>query len=126
MDLLLCLFRLKRDEKGWLVFATTQMIGVLVVTDRRRGAIGVDLNADHLAVCETDANGNCVNPFSVSLVTYGKSRHQAAAIIGDAVARVVAYARKVRYGRISRSSLSRRSATSRRSRATSSVCKVSS
>ena len=87
-------YRFKRDEKGWRVFATTQMIDVPVVTDQRRGAIGVDLNADHPAVCETDASGNYVNAFSVPLVTYGKSQHQAEAIIGDAVVSVVAYARE--------------------------------
>ena len=43
------------------MFATTQMMEVPVVTDRRRGAVGVDLNADHLAVAETDASGNCIN-----------------------------------------------------------------
>ena len=85
--------RFKRDKKGWRVFATTQMMDVPVVTDKRRGAVGVDLNADHLAVCETDASGNPVHAFSVPLVTYGKSAHQAEAIIGDAVASVVAYAR---------------------------------
>ena len=47
-------YRFKRDEKGWRVFATTDMMDVAVVTDQRRGAIGVDLNADHLAVAETD------------------------------------------------------------------------
>ena len=88
-------YRFKRDEKGWRVFATTAMMDVPVVTDRRRGAIGVDLNADHLAVGETDASGNYVNALGVPLVTYGKSRHQAEAVIGDAVASVVAYAREV-------------------------------
>ena len=88
-------YRFKRDERGWRVFATTDMMDVRVVTDQRRGAIGVDLNADHLAVCETDAGGNYVNAFSVPLVTYGKSNHQTEAIIGDAVTSVVAYARKV-------------------------------
>ena len=88
-------YRFKRDRKGWRVFATTAMMDVLVVTDQRRGAIGVDLNADHLAVCETDASGNYVHAFCVPLVTYGKSHHQAEAIIGDAVATVVAYAREV-------------------------------
>ena len=88
-------YRFKRDDKGWRVFATTQMMDVPVVTDERCGAVGVDLNADHLAVCETDASGNYVNAFSVPLVTHGKSRHQAEAIIGDAVAGVVAYARDV-------------------------------
>ena len=88
-------YRFKRDKKGWRVFATTDMMDVAVVTDQRYGAVGVDLNADHLAVVETDASGNYVNAFSVPLVTYGKSQHQAEAIIGDAVARVVAYAREV-------------------------------
>ena len=87
-------YRFKRDAKGWRVFATTDMMDVPVVTDKRRGAIGVDLNADHLAVAETDASGNPVHAFRVPLVTYGKARHQAEAIIGDAVARVVAYARE--------------------------------
>ena len=87
-------YRFKRDEKGWRVFATTAMMDVPVVTDKRRGAIGVDLNADHFAVVEADASGNYVNAFSVPLVTYGKSQRQAEAIIGDAVASVVAYARE--------------------------------
>ena len=88
-------YRFQRDAKGWRVFVTTQMVEAPVVTDRTRGALGVDLNADHLAVCETDASGNPVKSFSVPLVTYGKSRRQAEAIIGDGVASVVAYARKV-------------------------------
>ncbi len=87
-------YRFKRDAKGWRVFATTDRMEVPVVTDKRRGAIGVDLNADHLAVAETDASGNPVHAFRVPLVTYGKSRHQSEALIGNAVARVVAYARE--------------------------------
>ena len=87
-------YRFKRDRKGWRVFATMDMMDVPVVTDQRRGAVGVDLNADHLAVAETDASGNYVNAFSVPLVTYGKSHHQAEALIGDAVASVVEYARE--------------------------------
>ena len=86
-------YRFKRDGKGWRVFATTQLMDVPVVTDKDLGAIGVDLNAGHLAVTEADGSGNYVHAFSVPLVTYGKSRHQAEAIIGDAVAGVVAYAR---------------------------------
>ena len=87
-------YRFKRDAKGWRVFASTRLVEVPVVTDRRRGAVGVDLNADHLAVAETDGCGNPVNAFSVPLVTYGKTNHQAEALIGDAVASVVAYAKE--------------------------------
>ena len=88
-------YRFKRDSKGWRVFATTELPEVEVTTDRRRGAVGVDLNADHLAVVETDASGNYVKAWRVPLVTYGKSHHQAEALIGDAVAGVVGYARGV-------------------------------
>ena len=88
-------YRFKRDAKGWRVFATTELLEVAITTDRRRGAIGVDLNADHLAVAETDASGNYLNTWRVPLVTYGKNTNQAEAIIGDAVASVVQYARKV-------------------------------
>ena len=86
-------YRFKRDAKGWRVFATTELPEVEVTTDRRRGAVGVDLNADHLAVVETDASGNYVKAWRVPLVTYGKRHHQAEALIGDAVASVVEYAR---------------------------------
>lgn len=82
-------------REGLAGVATTQMMDEAVVTDQRRGAVRVDLNADHLAVTETDAAGNYINAFSVLLVTYGKSQHQVEAIIGDAVASVVAYAREV-------------------------------
>ena len=88
-------YRFKRDEKGWRVFVTTDMAEVPVATDRRHGVIGVDLNADHLAVAETDASGNYLNAWRVPLVTYGESQRQAEALIGDAVAGVVEYARGV-------------------------------
>ena len=87
-------YRFKRDEKGWRVFVTTDLAPVPAVTDRKRGAIGVDLNADHLAVTETDSSGNWLRSWRVPLVTYGRSSHQAEALIGDAVAGVVEHARQ--------------------------------
>ena len=87
-------YRFKRDEKGWRVFVTTKMAPVPAATDRRRGAIGVDLNADHLAVTETDSSGNWLRSWRVPLVTYGRSSHQAEALIGDSVAGVVEHARQ--------------------------------
>ena len=88
-------YRFKCDVRGWRVFVTTKMMAVPVATDQRGGAIGVDLNADHLAVAETDSSGNCLNAWRVPLVTYGKNTRQAEALIGDAVASVVNYAREV-------------------------------
>ncbi len=86
-------YRFKRDGKGWRVFASVRHQPVPVVTSRRLGAIGVDVNADHLAVSETDYSGNWLRSLTVPLVTYGKSQKQAEALVGDAVAQVVALAR---------------------------------
>ena len=86
-------YRFKRDGKGWRVFASLKHQPVPVVTNRRLGAIGVDVNTDHLAVSETDSSGNWLRSLTVPLVTCGKSQKQAEALIGDAVAEVVALAR---------------------------------
>ncbi len=86
-------YRFKRDKKGWRVFASVKPQPVPVVTTRRLGAVGVDVNTDHLAVSETDYSGNWLRSLTVPLVTYGKSNKQAEALIGDAVAEVVALAR---------------------------------
>ena len=61
------------------MLVSAEMMDVPFVTDRRRGAIGVDLNADHLAVADTDASGNCLKAWRVPLVTYGKNTNQAEA-----------------------------------------------
>ena len=87
-------YRFKRDRKGWRVFASVKHQPVEVVTDGRLGAMGVDVNVDHLAVSETDSSGNWLRSWAVPLVTYGKSRKHAEALIGDAVAAVVAFARE--------------------------------
>ena len=88
-------YRFKRDRRGWRVFASVKHQPVEVVTDRRLGAIGVDVNVDHLAVSEVDYSGNWLRSWTVPLVTYGKSRRQAEALVGDAVAGIVAVARDV-------------------------------
>ena len=48
-------YRFKRDAEGCRLFVSIRMMDVPLVADRRRGAIGVDLNADHPAVAETDS-----------------------------------------------------------------------
>lgn len=47
-------YRFKRDAKGWRLFASTEAIAVAATTHRQLGAIGVDLNTDHLALAELD------------------------------------------------------------------------
>ncbi len=88
-------YRCKRDGKGWRLFATIERETPPLVTDVARGAIGLDLNAAHIALVETDRFGNPVHKKNLSFVSYGKERHQTLALIGDLSAQLVAYASKV-------------------------------
>jgi len=85
-------YRFKRDEKGWRVFVSTEEIAVEPLSDRRTGTLGVDLNADHLALALSDRFGNLIAAERVPMVTYGCTSEQAAAKIGDAAKRAVAVA----------------------------------
>jgi IS605 OrfB family transposase len=85
-------YRFLRDERGWRVFASTKALDVEIITDKRLGSIGVDLNADHIAVAETDRFGNLIYSARIPLITYGKSQEQAKAIIGECVKEIVGLA----------------------------------
>lgn len=62
-------------------------------TRRNLGAIGVDLNLDHLAIGEVDRHGNPVQAFNLFFSIEGKSTHQINAIFGDCISKVVRYAK---------------------------------
>lgn len=80
-------YRFKRDKKGWRVFVSTAMERE-TTSDIKGGAIGVDLNANCVAVSETDRYGNLVKTKVIPCITRGKSSEQTKAIIGDAVKQV--------------------------------------
>ena len=71
-------YRFKRDGTGWRVLVATGMASVPVVAVRARGAIGVDLNSDYLAVSETDGssfyNGTATCPSSIKRPLRRKAR----------------------------------------------------
>ena len=85
-------YRFLRDDKGWRVFVTVAVPEVKKISDSRLGVIGIDINADHLAITETDRFGNPVECFTVRCVTYGRTSEQRSAIIGDAVKQAMAFA----------------------------------
>ncbi len=86
-------YRFVRDEKGWRVFISMPVQKPQTVTSQHQGVIGVDINANHLAITETDRFGNPIAKKSLPLNTYGKSRNQIQAIVGDACANLVEAAR---------------------------------
>jgi IS605 OrfB family transposase len=86
-------YRFVRDAKGWRVFVSCEAQPIEQSSNSKWGAIGVDINADHLAVSETDRFGNLVQSLRIDLHTYGKTTDQAKALIGDAAVRIAELAK---------------------------------
>ena len=86
-------YRFVRDDTGWRLFATVEAAPVAEVTHRLAGAVGVDVNADHLAIAETDRFGNLTGAWRLELPLRNKTTEQRLALIGDAVIRVAQQAR---------------------------------
>jgi len=85
-------YRFLRDDKGWRVFVSIALLEFKPTSLKNIGVVGIDINADHIAVSETDCYGNPVEYFSVPCNTYGKTANQRKAIIGGAVKQVIAFA----------------------------------
>lgn len=85
-------YRFLRDEKGWRVFVSTEVAGKDTSSRKELGAIGVDVNADHLAVAETDRFGNLIKSWVIPLPVHGKSDDQKKALIGEAAKSLVTHA----------------------------------
>ena len=88
--------RLLRDETGWRLVASLEVARPEVVTARERGALGVDLNADHLALAWLDRSGNPHAFGRVALPLGGLSTTQARAVIERAALEVARAAREAR------------------------------
>jgi IS605 OrfB family transposase len=82
-------WRFQRDDRGWRVSVSFTPVKPPVVTRIAAGAIGVDVNADHLACAELDRSGNPVETWNVLCVTYGKTTEQSEAIIEAAAIGIV-------------------------------------
>ncbi len=87
-------YRFVRDSKGWRVFISTDLIERPKISSRHAGTVGIDINADHLAMADLDGHGNIVHAMRIPLCCYGKTQAQAMAIIGDACKAVIAYAQQ--------------------------------
>ena len=87
-------YRFVRDAKGWSVLASVAVdaakrVSAPLKSASTLGAIGVDINADHLAVAQVDRHGNLVEALRIDTIVYGKTGHQRTAVYGDAVKEIV-------------------------------------
>ena len=88
-------YRFVRDMKGWRIFVSCESQAIEVTSNICLGAVGVDVNADHLAVGVLDRFGNAVDVKRVDLHTYGKTTDQTKALMGEAVVRIVGLAQSL-------------------------------
>ena len=79
----------RRNDGAWQANATIEEPAPAVTATTRAGAIGVDLNVDHFAVTAVDRHGNAVERWTEPFPTAGTDTHQAEAMIGDTVKRIV-------------------------------------
>jgi IS605 OrfB family transposase len=70
-------WRLTRDNKGWVCSFTAEEPKSRKQTSRLAGSLGVDVNADHLAVSCVDAQGNATQTWNLPLDLTGLSSEQA-------------------------------------------------
>lgn len=90
-------YRFVRDNKNWRVLISMEKPELPeIVTDYAKGAIGIDLNADHLAVSEIDHHGNLVTSRSVPLpADVDATSRQNRTAIETACKAIIAYAASV-------------------------------
>lgn len=80
-------------ETAVYVQLSCRPIEVPVTTSKLRGAVAIDINADHLAITEVDRHGNWERSESLKYDLRGLSAEQSNAVLGDYVAAVVEMAR---------------------------------
>lgn len=85
-------YRFKKDDKSWKVFVSTSLERPIQATQEGIGAIGIDLNADHIACVETDRFGNPINKKVFPWPSYGKSNNQLKAKTGDISKQIIKWA----------------------------------
>lgn len=89
-------YRFHRDDhsaSGWRVFVSTDTKDAKIATRRKDlGVLGVDFNADHLAVSRTDRFGNPVAFWRFELPLKGKTSGQRMAILSQSLDDVMALA----------------------------------
>lgn len=89
-------YRFKKEGKSWKVFVSTTLSKQEPMTKEGNGAIGIDLNADHIAYMETDRFGNPVKKQTLSWVSYGKTKEQLKAITGNICKEIINTAKETK------------------------------
>jgi len=89
-------YRFKKDEKSWRLYLSTDLKEAEPISKEGTGAIGIDLNTDHIACVETDRFGNPIEKKTISWISYGKKKNQLKAMTGDICKQIIEKAKKAK------------------------------
>lgn len=89
-------YRFKKDKKSWKLFVSTDLKKPEPISIEENGAIGIDLNTDHIALVETDRFGNPIHRKSIPWISYGKTKGQLKATTGDICKQIIDQAKKTK------------------------------
>lgn len=82
-------WRFLRDDTSWRVMVMVgQEVEEEIGLDWSIGALGVDLNADHVALCHVSHDGNPLRVLRIPLVTYGLSEGERLDLVRKAARRI--------------------------------------
>jgi IS605 OrfB family transposase len=82
-------YRFVKDKYGWRLLVSVPNTARMPKADFSGGAFGIDLNDNHLAVVQVDANGKLISYTNLPMVMYGKSSGQRLALLHDLAMAVV-------------------------------------
>ncbi len=85
----------KSNKLGWKIFISVDMDKITppISSDKQNGAIGIDINADHLAVSEVDCRGNLIKSFNIELNLKGKSTNFVKSHLGNQIKTLMDFAK---------------------------------
>jgi IS605 OrfB family transposase len=89
-------YRFKKDSKSWKLFVATALEKPKSVSIEGNGAIGIDLNSNHIAYVETDRFGNPIDSKVISWSSYGKTNNQLKALTGEICRDIVSKAKETK------------------------------
>jgi IS605 OrfB family transposase len=82
-------YRFIKNAHGWYINATVDTDAPDIVTSKRIGCIGVDMNGGFVSCCEVDRFGNPLRKKKDIINMYNRSADQVSAAIGEAVKDIV-------------------------------------
>lgn len=83
-------FKFLRDKKGWRILASTDRPDFRKAFSAQVGVLGIDINADHLALTEVDRFGNLVKVHRIDCTTQGLSSGQRKSVTQHAAKETIA------------------------------------